>query len=154
MNTINVSAEILRELGTMADNANYLEKVLAYIRNLNKKNTVSRGATYTALLEQLSDFQEYEEGWDGVDARPLSRKVVKNFKAVLVKASDEMLQGWHLEPQGNGTLLLLNDNRNAGINIGTTDYSFYVVNNGDVEGQNHLHFTVGNLLQTLKHISK
>jgi hypothetical protein len=40
------------------------------------------------MLERLSDFQEYEKGWDGDDALPLSRQVVKNFKAVLQKSRD------------------------------------------------------------------
>ena len=106
------------------------------------------------MLEQLSDFQEYEEGWDGAEARPLGRKVVKNFKAFLAKASDESLQGWHLEPQANGTLLLLNNSRNAGINIGISDFSFFVVNNRNLEGQNHIHFTVANMLNTLKRINQ
>lgn len=154
MNTINVSAEIFRELGYIADNENYLEKVLDYIRSLTKKAVVQRGATYTALLEQLSDFQEYEEGWDGENARPLSGKVVKNFKAVLAKASEKSLQGWHLEPQANGTLLIMNNGRNAGINLGVRDYSFFIVRNGSIEGKNNVHFTVSNLLQTIKHINQ
>ena len=80
----------------------------------------------------------------------MSKKVVKNFKSVLAKAPEKNLQGWHLEPQANGTLLMLNDSRNAGINLGAGDYSFFVVENGNVEGKNNVHFTVSNLLQTIK----
>ena len=45
MNTINISAELFRELGYMADNDCCLEKILAYTRSLNKKKAVQRGAT-------------------------------------------------------------------------------------------------------------
>ena len=31
------------------------------------------------MLESLSDFQDYERGWDGEDALPLDKKVVRNF---------------------------------------------------------------------------
>jgi len=153
MNSVNVSAEILRELGYIADNTNYLEKVLAYIRSLTKKASTQRGIAYVSLLEQLSDFQEYEAGWDGAEARPLNQKVVKNFKAVLGKASEEILQGWHLEPQTNGTLLLLNDSSHAGINLGSNDFSFFSVSNGDVDGKNHVRFSANNVIDTIKQLS-
>lgn len=153
MNTVNVSAEVLRELGYIADNSSYMEKVLDYIRSLTKKNVVQRGAIYTSLLEQLSDFQEYEAGWDGAGALPLSKKVVKNFKAVLAKASEKSLQGWHLEPQSNGTLLMQDYNCNAGINLGTKDFSYFIIIDGNVEGQNNVKFSPNAVLNVIRKIN-
>ena len=65
------------------------------------------------MLERLSDYQEYEKGWDGDDALPLSKQVVKNFKAMLQKSQDSELQGWAIYPAANGTLLLQNKERNS-----------------------------------------
>jgi len=155
MNTINVSAEIFRELGYIASNESSLESVLNYIRSLKPKSTeLSHGAVYMALLEQLSDFQEYEQGWDGAGALPLSKKVVKNIKSVLAKTADEMLTGWMLSPETNGTILLKRDDSNAGINLGSRDFSYFLIDNGRISGENGVKFSVRNIQNVLKRMKR
>ena len=90
MTVIELNAQLLRELSYISDNEGYLQKTLDFIKKLTKSNVASnvRGQIYTEMLERLSDFQEYEKGWDGDDALSLSRQVVKNFKAVLQKSRD------------------------------------------------------------------
>ena len=130
---IELNAQLLRELSYISDNEGYLRKTLDFIKKLTKSNVASnvRGQIYTEMLERLSDFQEYEKGWDGDDALPLSRQVVKNFKAVLQKSRDSELEGWTFFPSANGTLLLQNKERKSGINIGTRGYSYYEIVDGE-----------------------
>lgn len=104
------------------------------------------------MLERLSDYQEYVKGWDGDDALPLSRQVVKNFKAVLQKSRESELQGWTIYPAANGTLLLQNKERKSGINIGTNGFSFYAIIDGEVKGENNLKFSPKSVIEVMKRI--
>jgi hypothetical protein len=104
------------------------------------------------MLERLSDFQEYERGWDGDDALPLNRDVVKNFKSLLQKSKDIDLQGWTIFPAANGTLLLQNKERKSGINIGVNGFSYYMIQNGEAKGENNLKFSPKAVLDTMKRI--
>ena len=76
MTVIELNAQLLRELSYLSDNEGYLQKTLDFIKKLTKSNVASnvRGQIYTEMLERLSDFQEYEKGWDGDG--PCSRKAV------------------------------------------------------------------------------
>lgn len=154
MTTIELNAQLLREISNIADNENYLQKTLDFIKKLTKSKTSTavRGATYTEMLERLSDYQEYTKGWDGDDAQPLSTLVVKNFKKVLQKSTDSELRGWTIYPSANGTLLLQNKARKSGINIGATGFSYYVIEDGNVKGENHLKFSAKNVIETMKRI--
>lgn len=67
MTVIELNAQLLRELSYISDNEGYLQKTLYFIKKLTKSNVASR-QIYTEMLERLSDFQEYEKGWDGDDA--------------------------------------------------------------------------------------
>lgn len=154
MTAIELNAQLLREISNIADNEGYLQKTLDFITKLTKSktSTVVRGQVYTEMIERLSDFQEYEKGWDGDDALPISRQVVKNFKKVLQKSLDKDLIGWTLFPAANGTLLLQHETRKSGINIGTDGFSYYSVENGEVKGENHLKFSPKGILETMKRI--
>lgn len=154
MTVIELNAQLLREISNIADNENYLQKTLDFIMKLtkSKQTTVVRGQVYTEMLERLSDYQEYQKGWDGDDALPISRQVVKNFKKVLQKSSDNDLRGWTIYPAANGTLLLQNKLRKSGINIGTQGFSYYTIADGEVKGENQLKFSPKAILDTMKRI--
>ena len=154
MTVIELNAQLLRELSYISDNEGYLRKALDFIKKLTKSNVASnvRGQIYTEMLERLSDFQEYEKGWDGDDALPLSRQVVKNFKAVLQKSRDSELEGRTFFPSSNGTLLLQNKERKSGINIGSRGYSYYEIVDGEVKGENNLRFSPKSVIETMKRI--
>ena len=147
-----MNAQLLRQLSYIADNENYLQKTLDFISKLTKSKGAVHGAVYTEMLERLSDFQEYEQGWDGEGAVPLSRHVVKNFKSLIQKSSDADLQGWTIYPAANGTLLLQNKDRKSGINIGTSGFSYYSIKDGEVKGENNMKFSPKAVLDTMKQI--
>ena len=154
MTAIELNAQLLREISYIADNESYLQKTLDFITKLTKSkgSTAVRGITYTEMLERLSDFQEYQKGWDGDDALPISRQVVKNFKKVLQKSRERDLQGWTIYPAANGTLLLQHRHRKSGINIGVDGYSYYATKDGVVKGENHLKFSPKAILDTMKQL--
>ena len=149
-----LNAQLFLQLSNIADNESYLQKTLDFIIGLAKSEnrTNARGRAYTELLERLSDFQEYEAGWDGDNALPLNHLVVKNFKNILQESSDNDLQGWTIFPSANGTLLLQNKNRKSGINIGTNGFSYYIIQNDEVKGENNLAFSPKAVLEIMKQI--
>ena len=152
---IDTNTELLMRLSQIVGNSSYLEQTLEFLRNLTKESVVQpRSQNYQEMLRRLSDFQEYEEGWDDADAQPLNRSVVKNFKEVLEQSTDSILEGWTIFPAANGTLLLEYKPAEAGINIGKDDFSYYRLNsNGDVEGMNNQLFSPTAILNTMKLIS-
>ena len=141
-------------LGQIAKNSSYLERTVDFLRNLTKESVAQpRSQKYQEMLRRLSDFQEYEEGWDDADALPLNRSVVKNFKEVLEQSTDNVLEGWTIFPAANGTLLLEYKPIEGGINIGKDDFSYYCLKNGNVEGKNKQPFTPTAIINTMKLIS-
>ncbi|MBQ9357447.1 MAG: hypothetical protein IJT98_09195 [Prevotella sp.] len=154
MNTIELNAEIYRQLGYLSDDRTYLEKALEMLRGLTriKSTAEARGSAYTEMLESLSDFQDYEQGWDGEDAAPLYKTVIRNFKEVLQQSNDSDLKGWVIFPERNGTLFMQNEQLDAGINIGCKDYSYYINKDGKITGENGRKFTVKSHLETVRKI--
>ena len=154
LNTVELNKEIYRQIGYLSDDRVYLEKVLEMLRGLTlvKATAQGRSRDYTQLLESLSDFQDYEQGWDGEDALPLDKTVVRNFKNVLKKSNDRYLRGWQLFPERNGTLFLQNDLFDAGINIGAKDFSYFINSGGKVVGENAKKFTPKAVVDTIKKI--
>lgn len=154
MTTIELNAEIYRQIGYLSDDRSYLEKALELLQGLTRIKSVAkaRSRKYTELLESLSDFQSYEQGWDGENALPLDKNVVINFKSILQECDDSYLKGWVISPEKNGTLFMCNDQCNAGINIGIRDYSYYMNKGGKVVGENSKEFTPASVIDTMKQI--
>lgn len=154
LNATQLNREIYRQIGYLSDDRDYLEKALEMLRGLTqvKSTAQARSGDYTQLLESLSDFQDYEQGWDGEDAQPLDKTVVRNFKNVLRKSDDRYLRGWLLFPERNGTLFMQNDIYDAGINIGVKDFSYYINKDGKVTGENARKFTPKAVVDTIKKI--
>jgi hypothetical protein len=154
MTTVELNAQLLQQLGYIVNNESYLQKTLDFINKLIMSSDVvtPRGQVYTELLERLSDFQEYERGWDGEDALPLDRRVIKNFKSVLQKSHDSDLQDWTIFPAANGTLLLQNKKRKSGINIGANGFSYYAICDGEAKGENNLKLSAKAILDIMKRI--
>ena len=149
---IELNSQLLRELSYISDNESYLQKTLDFIKKLTKSNGVAnvKGPVYTEMLERLSDYQEFERGWDGDDALPLNKQVVKNFKNLLQKCRESELKGWTIFPAANGTLLLQNKERKSGINIGSNGYSYYAIIGREVKGENNLKFSPKSVIETMK----
>ena len=154
LNTAELNKEIYRQIGYLSDERDYLEKALELLRSLTLLKSASqvRSKEYTQLLESLSDFQDYERGWDDDDALPLDKTVIQNFKNVLRKSDDSYLRGWLLFPERNGTLFLQNNLYDAGINIGAKDFSYFINKDGKVTGENAKRFSPEAVIETMKKI--
>ncbi len=152
--TAELNAQLFLQLSNIADNESYLQRTLEFLANLAKSEhrPKNRGRIYTELLERLSDFQEYEAGWDGENALPLNHLVVKNFKSVLQESNDNDWTDWTFFPSANGTILLQNKKRKSGINIGTQGFSYYLTENGEAKGENHLEFSPQEVLRIMRKI--
>lgn len=152
---IETNVELLKQLSLIAGNSSYMEQTLDFLRSLTKEQMAQpRSQCYQDMLRRLSDFQEYEEGWDDADALPLNRSVVKNFKKVLEQSNDSILEGWTIFPAANGTLLMEYKPAEAGINIGKEDFSYYRLSrNGSLEGKNNQVFTPNAIINTMELIS-
>ena len=156
MTTVEMNAELLMQLSHIAGNESYMKQTLEFLRTLTgtaRHEAQSRGLPYQQMLRRLSDFQEYERGWDDADALPLSRDVVKNFKELLEQTTDSQLEGWTIFPAANGTLLLEYQPLEAGINIGRNDFSYYLMTNGMVSGKDNQKYSPKAVLKTMQHIS-
>ena len=154
MTAIELNAQLLKQLSYIADNESYLQKTLDFITKLSKSSSsmALKGPVYLELLERLSDFQEYKRGWDGEDALPLNSQVVKNFKKVLQKGTDDDLRDWTIFPAANGTLLLQHKIRKSGINIGASGISYYAIKDGEVTGEDHLKFSPKTVIDLMKRV--
>ena len=93
MTAIELNAQLLRELSYISGNEGYLQKTLDFIKKLTKSDsaTNTRGIVYTEMLERLSDYQEYEKGWDGDNALP-SRLFFRRVRIVSYKVGRYSLQ--------------------------------------------------------------
>ena len=154
MTAIELNAELYRQLSYIAQDEGFLQKTLDFVKGLTKSKNASstKGLVYTRMLERLSDYQEYQRGWDGEDAAPLNAIVVRNFKKVLQKAKEENLEDWDIFPAANGSLLLQNKQKKCGINIGKSNFSYYTTKDGRVEGRNSLKFTPTALIKTMEEL--
>lgn len=133
----------------------FFDKLKTFWKNLSKSKTeehteILYGKNHIDLLSDLSDFQEYKIGWDGQDALPLEKDTLKNFKKMLKNTDDDLLEGWHIEPKVNGTLVLVANVGNAVINIGNSTMSYFVEINGKISGSDPIPFSVEKTIEVLK----
>lgn len=92
------------------------------------------------LIEQLYKFQDYAEGWDGLEALPLQPLSVNNLRGAISICDDAVLAGWTLTPETNGTLMLTSNDGMAGINIGDATFSYFQIIDGNVHGESNVPF--------------
>ncbi len=158
MSTAQINAQIFQQLSLIADNESCLQKTLDFLKSLTKSwnleaKTSSR-IEYSRLIKQLSDYQEYEYDWDGDGASPLEKESVKNVKKVLEEADDELLKGWWLSPERNGSVLLSSYKGNSDIQIGKSKVTYFIKHsNGELEGESLVRFSVKKVLSVMKKIS-
>ena len=94
-----------------------------------------------------------KQGWDGFNAVPVTIATRENFCQIINACNQDDLSGWDLYPEINGTLMLQNDSKNAGINIGDTEFSYFVVHGDNVSGLDNVRFSVPTILETIRNIN-
>lgn len=92
-------------------------------------------------------FETYKDDWDGEGGKPLNPEVILIFEALLPLLSSRCLLQIDVCPENNGSLLLMWRNKEAGINIGSTTYTYYQTIDDKVSGESHLPFNVDDVIQ-------
>ena len=120
-------------------------------------NFVTNGNQYSGnvgrLYDSLQALSELKQGWDGYNALPVNQQVINNMYVVLNNCDNSLLQDWSVYPEINGTILLQNHNRRAGINLGDKTFSYFIVNGNSVDGDDDKLFTVSLFLNVLNKLN-
>lgn len=105
------------------------------------------------LKKDLDVFAAYSENWDGEGGKPLSHEVIQNFEMLLPFLSSRCLSQIDVCPENNGSLLLMWRDKEAGINLGKTTYTYYQTDGDTVNGESHLPFNVDDIIKKAEKIA-
>ena len=105
------------------------------------------------LYQRLLQVSKLQQGWDGYNALPVNSQVIDNMHVVLDNCDSTQLQGWQIFPEINGTILLQNSVRRAGINLGDKTFSYFIINDNNVDGDDSKAFSVSLFLNVLNELN-
>lgn len=105
------------------------------------------------LYQRLLQVSKLQQGWDGYNALPVNSQVIDNMHVVLDNCDSTQLQGWQIFPEINGTILLQNSVRRAGINLGDKTFSYFIINGNNVDGDDSKAFSVSMFLNVLNKLN-
>lgn len=106
------------------------------------------------LKKDLEYFSAFAEDWDGEGGMPLQEASLQNIELLLPLLSVRALQGIDISPESNGTLLITSKSREAGVNIGDNTYTYYSVDNGQINGESQLPFDADKVLAQIENLVK
>lgn len=98
-------------------------------------------------LDKLSFLKT---GWDGLDALPVSKRVLHNVSLILLTSNNQDWKNWTIEPNINGTVLLRSISRKAGISIGSDTFSYYQKEDGNITGKDAVDFSATAVLTVMR----
>jgi len=102
---------------------------------------------------RVSFLSTLKQGWDGYNALPVSNQVIININAFLAQINNKDLMGWRMLPEINGTISLQNDALRAGIQIGDSLFSYFVISGNKVKGDENLPFAIPTIINVLREIN-
>lgn len=105
------------------------------------------------LYQRLLQMSKLQQGWDGYNALPVNSQVIDNMHVVLENCDSTQLQGWQIFPEINGTILLQNSVRRAGINLGDKTFSYFIIKGNNVDGDDSKSFSVSLFLNVLNELN-
>ncbi len=105
------------------------------------------------LYQRLLQVSKLQQGWDGYNALPVNSQVIDNMHVVLDNCDSTQLQVWQFFPEINGTILLQNSVRRAGINLGDNTFSYFIINGNNVDGDDSKSFSVSLFLNVLNELN-
>ena len=105
------------------------------------------------LYQRLLQVSKLQQGWDGYNALPVNSQVIDNMHVVLDNCDSTQLQGWQIFPEINGTILLQNSVRRAGINLGDNTFSYFIIKGNNVDGDDSKAFSVSMFLNVLNKLN-
>ena len=105
------------------------------------------------LYQRLLQVSKLQQGWDGYNALPVNSQVIDNMHVVLENCDSTQLQGWQIFTEINGTILLQNSVRRAGINLGDKTFSYFIIKGNNVDGDDSKSFSVSLFLNVLNELN-
>jgi len=141
---------------TYADVMDYIHSV--HISREDKQRVKSRlaieidGKNLERVYRRLDHLATLQRDWDGEGALPISPRVIKNVKDVLLISEDADWADWLIGPDSNATLGLQSRATKACISIGAREYSYYARKDGKRLGDSHVEFTPEAFLKTMREI--
>lgn len=105
-------------------------------------------------FDRLEHFSILEPGWGGEGSFPVSRRVIRNLKNVLLISDDVDWENWMLSPEPTGAVSLQSKKRRSSISVGDEEFSYYTKLDGQRQGKSHIAFTPAILLSVMREIEK
>jgi hypothetical protein len=135
--------------------------VMGYLHSIRMsredKAKVARRLTVEVTQSALADAYEridylstLRKGWDGHGALPISQRVLRNIKAVLMISDNDDWQNWAISPDGNATIGLQSTVHKTLISLGALEYSYFSMLGGKPQGESHIPFTPEGLLAVMR----
>lgn len=140
LHTIELSSEMKRDIANRL-----LEEAL-------REDATAKMKEQFRLKKDLEHFSTFTDDWDGEGGKPLQKESIHNFEALLPLLSVRALRGINISPENNGTLLVTSKIREAGVNIGNHTYTYYSIENGQVEGESQLDYDAEHVLEQIENI--
>lgn len=127
--------------------------LMAEVESEEREAMRKQNPDYQRLTSLISQYKSNRRGWDGDAGRPLSRKAISNFMAVLNAVDLHLISGLMIYPESNGAMLIESTKSDAGISLGKESFSYYIIDNHVVKGEDDVPFSVESMIDTLKLIS-
>lgn len=133
--------------------------VLAYIHSVQMSNEdrrmVSRQLRREVddehliwLKNRLEEMNALKKGWDGYDALPINKEIIKLIRELLELSPASYLSDWTLSPNLNATVLLETDI--AVISIGKENMSYAIEGKSGFVGREDIPVSVENILSVIR----
>lgn len=103
-------------------------------------------------FDKLDELSQLKKDWDGEGALPISPRVLKNMKDVLLISDNDDWENWMFGPEVNATIGLQSKNSRACVSLGAEEFSYYVRKNGERIAASHVPFTPTEFLNMLREI--
>lgn len=104
--------------------------------------------------KRLFDLSQLKDGWDDEHAIRIFPEVIGNIESALKAEDDGDLWGkWIAYPDVNGTITLMKKDGTASVSVGTNEYSFFGLRNGQQQSGDNEPFKADSLVEVLKSFS-
>ena len=100
----------------------------------------------------MENKKQYKKSYKSTVNTP-AYKPKRGFNHLLEVIDKQLLVGLTIFPETNGTLLIDCTDKEAGISLGNDKFSYYIIKDGQVIGENGIDFSVQAITQVIKKIA-
>lgn len=156
-------AGVVNEPIAAAETLSYTE-VMNYLHSLHlpheEKERVAKRLTLevsqpalAGAYYRLDHLSLLKKNWDGRGALPISQRVIRNLRQVLMISDNTDWENWMISPDVNATLSLFAPKTKASISLGSREFSYYVRKDGERLGESHVIFEPEAFLNVMHQLS-